>query len=199
MEQEQPESTLLIQDALVRFVRKHHDDLRDAEWYKIFREKVLLLHEQRVIGDETLAYCLECRKEVDGGAEGASRAGAERAGRDAQTPDRDRATPGLANGQATNRERRKWVNGKFVSLSGGPDASPRGASAELTPRAVNGVVDTIAKRTTNGGGTDSPSPAPSRVSGMCSCGHSAAGQRGGIACTNMVRCYHLQLLRRIHC
>ncbi|KAI6817960.1 hypothetical protein KC340_g7527 [Hortaea werneckii] len=61
MDAEQPSSTILLREAIVRFARKNCVSLVDAVWLSAFEAKLKHLQAHRVIGDDVVAFCLEMR------------------------------------------------------------------------------------------------------------------------------------------
>ncbi|GAB1738043.1 hypothetical protein NU219Hw_g2551t1 [Hortaea werneckii] len=64
MDAEQPSSTILLREAIVRFARKNCVSLIDAVWLGAFEAKLKHLQAHRVIGDDVVAFCLEMRPEI---------------------------------------------------------------------------------------------------------------------------------------
>ncbi|RMZ17735.1 hypothetical protein D0860_00347 [Hortaea werneckii] len=64
MDAEQPSSTILLREAIVRFARKNCVSLVDAVWLGAFEAKLKHLQAHRVIGDDVVAFCLEMRPTI---------------------------------------------------------------------------------------------------------------------------------------
>ncbi|KAI7180996.1 hypothetical protein KC352_g23545 [Hortaea werneckii] len=64
MDAEQPSSTILLREAIVRFARKTCVSLVDAVWLSAFEAKLKHLQAHRVIGDDVVAFCLEMRSTI---------------------------------------------------------------------------------------------------------------------------------------
>ncbi|KAK5172545.1 uncharacterized protein LTR77_002665 [Saxophila tyrrhenica] len=181
MEREQPESSLFVREALVRFTRQRRQKLQDPEWQRLFKEKLLLLHEHNIIGHETFSYCLE---QTNGGHraptshhETPATAGAAP---DPQMGNGRDGTPGL-NGHATGRERKRWVNGKFVSFDGDRSVTPSVNGEQAREPLTNGTAKAKGKAPS----IATQSTASAKVKGLCFCGQSASWQMGSIACADL--------------
>lgn len=64
MDAEQPSSTILLREAIVRFARKNCVSLVDAVWLGAFEAKLKHLQAHSIIGDDVVAFCLEMRPTI---------------------------------------------------------------------------------------------------------------------------------------
>ncbi|KAI6797662.1 hypothetical protein KC332_g16033 [Hortaea werneckii] len=151
MDAEQPSSTILLREAIVRFARKNCVSLVDAVWLSAFEAKLKHLQAHRVIGDDLVAFCLEMRPTIqqrrkygkhdalngDGDSENVGIDG------DGDTEMEDSVM------QASPPERQRGANGRFTRS---PNAGP---SLEETSSA-NGVSDRRQEKAHKwvGGGAD---------------------------------------------
>jgi hypothetical protein len=174
MQRERPESSLLLREALVRFMRNYDMQLRDAEWQRLLADQLLMFHQHRIVDRETVDFCLER---------------VQNASEDATLNSENQATPGAEssrskmngvhgavggmNGSATSRERKKWSGGKFVSRD----------SEE--PRLMNGNAST-ASRANGKQKINGQTNGLSKTKGLCTCGKSARGVPAALACADPV-------------
>ncbi|RMY90467.1 hypothetical protein D0864_06248 [Hortaea werneckii] len=149
MDAEQPSSTILLREAIVRFARKNCVSLVDAVWLSAFEAKLKHLQAHRVIGDDLVAFCLEMRPTIqqrrkygkhdalngDGGSKNGGIDG------DGDTEMEDSVM------QASPPERQRGANGRFTR-------SPNAKSS--LEEAVNGVADRRQEKAHKwvGGGAD---------------------------------------------
>ncbi|KAI6897705.1 hypothetical protein KC318_g3698 [Hortaea werneckii] len=134
MDAEQPSSTILLREAIVRFARKNCVSLVDAVWLSAFEAKLKHLQAHRVIGDDVVAFCLEMRPTIQQrrkyGHHDALNADSENGGidGDGDTEMEDSVM------QASPPERHRGPNGRFMrspnAKSGLEDASSTNAVAD---------------------------------------------------------------------
>ncbi|KAI7162378.1 hypothetical protein KC349_g2065 [Hortaea werneckii] len=168
MDAEQPSSTILLREALVRFARKNCVSLVDAVWLSAFEAKLKHLQAHRVIGDDVVAFCLEMRPTIQQrrkyGHHDALNAGeiSENGGvdGDGDTEMEDSVM------QASPPERQRGANGRFMR-------SPNAKSGLEEASSANGVAERPLEKAHRwtGGGAEK---------GTVEAGKAASGERRGV-------------------
>ncbi|GAB1725789.1 hypothetical protein NU195Hw_g2517t1 [Hortaea werneckii] len=151
MDAEQPSSTILLREAIVRFARKNCVSLVDAVWLSAFEAKLKHLQAHRVIGDDVVAFCLEMRPTIQqrrkyGGNDALNGDGVSKNGGidgDGDTEMEDSVM------QASPPERQRGANGRFMR-------SPNVQSSLEDPSSRNGISDRRQEKAHKwaGGGAD---------------------------------------------
>ena len=55
---EQPDSSILTREALIRFARRYHESLQNVEWQRHFRAKLNQLKGPGIIDDDCVEHCV---------------------------------------------------------------------------------------------------------------------------------------------
>ncbi|KAI7283940.1 hypothetical protein KC345_g2627 [Hortaea werneckii] len=151
MDAEQPSSTMLLREAIVRFARKNCVSLVDAVWLSAFEAKLKHLQAHRVIGDDVVAFCLEMRPTIQQRRKHGKH--------DALNGDEDFENVGIDGDgdtemedsvmQASPPERQRGANGRFTR-------SPNAQLSLEDPSSKNGVSDRRQEKAHKwaGGGAD---------------------------------------------
>ncbi|RMX76707.1 hypothetical protein D0869_10481 [Hortaea werneckii] len=169
MDAEQPSSTILLREAIVRFARKNCVSLVDAVWLSAFEAKLKHLQAHRVIGDDVVAFCLEMRPTIqqrrkyghydalnaDGDSENGGIDG------DGDTAMEDSPM------QASPPERQRGADGRFMR-------SPEAKSGLEEASSANGVPERPQKKAHRwtGGGAEK---------GIVEAGKAASGEHGSMS------------------
>lgn len=202
---EQSDSSVLVRDALIRFTRKHREQLRHVEWQRLFRAKLNQLRAVGIIGDDIVSACVSFmqagrERRVNGEIPRATSAGAQddRKGTSDTSKHKNAvngvtttsqsskestingvrsASPG--NGDTRSKEVRKGNSGK--AAMNGSIASRTSDSPEENERSPDG--DRTTQRP-EAKGTRKPAQAARKAA--CLCGISAKDARASIACADPV-------------
>ena len=182
---EQSGSSVLMREALVRFVRNHRAKLADLEWQKYFRAKLNKLRGAQIVNDDVVTYCVRelqaaTKSDMLKDSLGGSTAGG--AERDASEVENGFMTNG--NGLA-NRQRKKWVDGKFMTTLPNGSTSPE---KHDSPHAMESIVNGYTRDGTikkDGALTPVSLSSSDRAKPieLCICGDSAERARGAFTCS----------------
>lgn len=195
---EQSDSSILVRDALVRFTRRHREQLRHIEWQRLFRAKLNQLRAVGIIGDDIVSACVSLMqsgpgRRVNGEMQEATVAGAQD-GQEVtiETSQHKSAVNGVS--MKTLLSNGHTINGvRSASPVDGETRSREAPRANKGKAAVHGDTDINSEgppdentrchaHETN----DSRRPASLAHKASCLCGKSAKDARASIACADPV-------------